>query len=150
MHRPAEVGGDPVVSVYRTPSDPIGPGKARVLLAHTATTAPADVSVDGKVVFTNIANGEYAEADVAGRRPPGLAAAQRRRGGPDPRPARRRLDAGAVTMVYAVGNPRNGSMDVVVREADLSADGTSAPTAIETGSAGWAALFDVVPFRSGH
>ncbi len=150
VHRPAEVGGDPVVSVYRTPSDPIGPGKARVLLAHTATTAPADVSVDGEVVFTNIANGEYAVADVAAGAhrvsllPSGVEA--------DPilGPLDVSLTEGAVTMVYAVGNPRNGSMDVVVREADLSADGTSAPTAIETGSAGWAALFDVVPFRSGH
>jgi hypothetical protein len=64
LHRPASISGDPVVNVYRTPRASIGPGKARVLIAHTATVAPADVRVDGKVVFTNIANGEYAEADV--------------------------------------------------------------------------------------
>jgi hypothetical protein len=65
LHRPAEVGGDPVVNLYRTPQSPIAPGKARVLVAHTATVAPADVRVDGQVVFTDIANGEYATADVA-------------------------------------------------------------------------------------
>ena len=64
IHRPAAVGGDPVVHSYATPVKPIGPGKARVLLAHTATVAPADVRVDGQVAFTNIANGEFAEADV--------------------------------------------------------------------------------------
>ena len=64
VHLPAEVGGDAVVSRYPTPLDPIGPQKARVLVAHTATVAPADVRVDGQVVFTNIANGEYATADV--------------------------------------------------------------------------------------
>ena len=64
LHQPASVNGDPVVSTYHTPLSPIGPEKARVLLAHTATVAPADVRVDGKVVFTNIANGEYADADV--------------------------------------------------------------------------------------
>ena len=53
------------MSVYSAASDPIESGKARVLLAHTATTAPADVVVDGQTVFSNIANGEFGEADVA-------------------------------------------------------------------------------------
>ena len=64
LHLPAEAGGDPVVHSYRAPTGAIGPGKARVLLAHTATVAPADVEVDGETVFTNIANGEFADADV--------------------------------------------------------------------------------------
>ena len=64
LHLPADVGGDPVVHSYAAPAGPIGPGKARVLLAHTATVAPADVEVDGQTVFTNIANGEFADADV--------------------------------------------------------------------------------------
>ena len=51
LHLPASVGGDAVVTAYPTPVEPIGPGKARVLVAHTATVAPADVQVDGKVVF---------------------------------------------------------------------------------------------------
>ena len=84
IHRPAEVDGDPVVSVYPTPDEPIGPGKARVLLAHTATTAPADVEVDGTVVFTNIANGEFAQADVpAGKHMVALLPSRRHRR-PDP------------------------------------------------------------------
>ena len=64
LHLPAEVDGDPVVHSYDAPTSPIGPDKARVVLAHTATVAPADVEVNGEVVFTNIANGEFAEADV--------------------------------------------------------------------------------------
>lgn len=148
VHRPAEVGGKAVVSVYETPIEPIGPGKARVLLAHTATTAPADVSVDGSVVFTNIANGEFAVADVAAGAhrvsllPSGI------EGDPILGPLDVKLAAGVVTTVYAVGNPRDGSMDVIVRETDLSSDGTEAPVSIETGSAGYAALVDVVTFRA--
>ena len=53
----------------RRRASPSAPSKARVLIAHTASVAPADVRVDGAVVFTNIANGEFAVADVAGRRP---------------------------------------------------------------------------------
>ena len=90
LHLPADVGGDPVVHSYAAPTGPIGPGKARVLLAHTATVAPADVEVDGETVFTNIANGEFADADVpegsieVALLPSGSAARA------DPRPARRR------------------------------------------------------------
>ena len=58
-------GGAPVVNSYRTPRGADRPGQGRVLIAHTATVAPADVRVDGKVVFHDIANGEYATADLA-------------------------------------------------------------------------------------
>jgi hypothetical protein len=40
LHRPAALSGEPVVNVYRTPRQSIGPGKARLLIAHTATVAP--------------------------------------------------------------------------------------------------------------
>ena len=149
VHRPAEVGGDPTVSVYPTPTDPIGPGKARVVLAHTATTAPADVDVDGEVVFTNIANGEYAEADVAAGThrvallPSGVTAP------PILGPLDVRLKAGTLTSIYAVGNPRTRSMDVIVHETRLKADGSEAPTRVNTGSAGLVAALRVPTFVAG-
>ena len=90
LHLPASVGGAAVVTAYQTPVEPIGPGKARVLVAHTATVAPADVQVDGKVVFSNIANGEFATADVpAGKHVVALFPTGET-GRPDPRPADRR------------------------------------------------------------
>lgn len=137
LHRPAEVGGTPVVSVYPSPTGPLGPGKARVLLAHTATTAPADVQVDGQIVFTNIANGEFAQADVpAGSHevalfPSGLTADAILG------PLDVTLEPGTLTSVYAVGNPVDGSMKVIVRTSTVGADDTpSAPGQIDTGSAG--------------
>ena len=136
VHRPAEVGGTPVISVYPTPTDPIDPGKARVLLAHTATTAPADVVVDGQTVFTNIANGEFAQADVASGAhevsllPAGV------KGSPILGPLDVSLDAGTITSVYAVGNPQDGSMNVIVRTSGAEESDAEAPTEIDTGSAG--------------
>ena len=47
LHLPASVGGAALVTTYPAPVEPIGPGKARVLVAHTATVAPADIQVDG-------------------------------------------------------------------------------------------------------
>ena len=136
VHRPAEVDGDPVVSVYQTPMDPIGPGKARVLLAHTATTAPADVVVDGETVFTNIANGEFAQADVpAGAHEVSLLPAGVK-GSPILGPLDVTLEPGTITAVYAVGNPTDRSMNVIVRTTGGTASDDAAPTEIDTGSAG--------------
>lgn len=134
LHRPAAAGGDPVVSTYLVPDQPIGPDQARVVLAHTATAPPADVSVDGRTVFRNIANGEYAEADV----PSGshelalLPSGTVREAFLGPLDVD--LPAETVTMVYAVGSPRDGSMRVVSHAAGLSSDGSVTPSRIETGS----------------
>ncbi|MCW2758027.1 MAG: hypothetical protein JWO46_1773 [Nocardioidaceae bacterium] len=146
LHRPASVNGEPVVNTYVTPTAPIGPGKARLLLAHTATVAPADVSFDGSVVFRDIANGEFAQADVpAGSHrvallPTGLTA--------DPilGPLQVTLAARTVTMVYAVGNPSDKSMKAIVHTVDLPTDGSTAPETIKTGSAGLAGGIPVDPF----
>jgi hypothetical protein len=149
VHLPASVGGAPVVNAYRTPRAPIAPGKARVLIAHTATVAPADVRVDGKVVFHDIANGEYATADLAQGEhtvallPAGLTT------NPILGPLHVDLKAGTVTMVYAVGNPRDESMNVISHTAVLSSNGAAVPETIDTGSAGLAAPLTVHPFRGG-
>jgi hypothetical protein len=138
LHLPAEVGGDPVVHSYAAPDGPIGPGKARVLLAHTATVAPADVRVDGRTVFTNIANGEYADADV----PEGTIEVALLPSGSTENPILGPLDVslegGTLSMIYAYGNPRDGSMDVIAHTSSLAADGSVVPRRIDTGSAGLA------------
>jgi hypothetical protein len=149
LHQPASVDGTPVVNTYRAPMSPVGPDKARVLLAHTATAPPADVRVDGKVVFTNIANGEYADADVpAGSHrvallPTGVTTK------PILGPLEVTLKPRTLTMVYAVGNPSNGSMDAIVHRMSVRGDGSVAPASIDTGSAGLAAHVRVDPFPNG-
>ncbi|HET6937059.1 MAG TPA: DUF4397 domain-containing protein [Nocardioides sp.] len=136
VHRPAEVGGTPVVSVYPTDEEPIAAGKARVLLAHTATTAPADVVVDGQTVFTNIANGEFAQGDLpAGAHQVSLLPAGVT-GKPILGPLDVTLKAGTITSVYAVGNPKDGSMNVIVRTLGGTATGGAPPSGVDTGSAG--------------
>ena len=148
VHLPAQVGGSPVVNTYRTPLAPIGPGKARVLIAHTATVAPADVRVDGTVVFHDIANGEYATADLAAGQhsvallPAGVA------GHPILGPLALSLQPGTVTMVYAVGNPRDRSMNVILHKTSLTSNGATAPESIDTGSAGLAADVPVHGFTA--
>jgi hypothetical protein len=136
LHRPAEVQGPPTVTVYRNPTQAVPAGKGRVMVAHTATVPPADIEVDGKVLFANVANGEFATADVpagthevailpTGREEPVLL-------GPLDLPA----EAATLTQVFAVGRPANGSMDVVVHTLPVPVRGSSAPDTVNTGSAG--------------
>ena len=139
LHLPASVDGDALVTTYPAPVKPIGPSKARVLVAHTANVAPADIQVDGKVVFENVANGEYATADLpAGEHVVALFPTGETT---DPilGPLTVDLAARSLTMVYAVGNPETDSMDLVAHTAELAADGSLVPRMIDTGSAGLAA-----------
>ena len=135
-HLPAQVSGSPVVNTYRTPLASIAPGKARVLVAHTATVAPADVRVDGTVVFHDIANGEFATADVAAGAHTVALLPAGTSGPPILGPLRVTLQPGTVTNVYAVGNPRTRSMNVISHTTALTSNGAAAPASIETGSGG--------------
>lgn len=145
LHLPEAADGEAVVTTYRTPVDPIGPGKARVLVAHTATVGAADVRVDGQAVFTDVTNGEFASADVpAGRHVVSLLPA-----GSSSEPLLGPIDIElgerTITMVYAIGDP-DGGMRLVAHSARLADDGTLMPTIIGTGSAGLASDVRVTPF----
>jgi hypothetical protein len=136
LHLPAEKGGDPIADVYRLSAKPAAPDTARVLVAHTATVPPADVKVDGKVVFEDIANGEFAVADVpAGKHSAALLPAGST-GDPILGPLDVELPAGTATMIYAVGTPTNGSMDVITHQESLAMDSSGQLRQISTGSAG--------------
>ncbi|WP_331501166.1 DUF4397 domain-containing protein [Nocardioides sp.] len=147
VHLPASVGGAPVVNAYKTPRAPIAPGKARVLIAHTATVAPADVVVDGQVVFHDIANGEFATADIAAGPHVVALLPAGRRAHAILGPLHVDLRAGTVTMVYAVGNPRDHSMNVITHTDTLASNGAVVPGSIDTGRVGLAAGLAVHPFR---
>lgn len=148
VHLPAQVEGKPVATLYTTPTTSIGVDKARVLIAHTASVAPADVRLDGALVFTNIANGEFATADVA----EGAHVAELLPSGLTTRPILGPLNvtlpAATATMVYALGDTESDSMEVIAHTVPLKANGTPAPTTIDAGSAGLASGIDVTPFSS--
>jgi Domain of unknown function (DUF4397) len=136
LHRPAAPNGDPVVTVYQLPLEPVAPDKGRVLLAHTATVPPADVLVDGALAFANIANGEFVDAEV----PTGEHSAEivpTGRSGPallGPLPLE--ITPKTLTSVYAIGRPEDRSMDVIVHQLPVPQRGSDSPDDIETGSAG--------------
>jgi hypothetical protein len=136
LHRPASVKGKAVVNVYHNNLKTAGADKGRVVVAHTAVVPPADIVVDGQVVFSNIANGEFAAADVpsgthvvkvvpTGEKKPVVL-------GPLDLP----VQASVLTRVFAVGQPDNNSMNVILQTLPLLAKGQKAPTTVPLGSAG--------------
>jgi hypothetical protein len=148
LHRPAAARGASVVSSFRTPTRPIRAGWGRILVADTASLVPADVRVDDRVVFANIANGEAATIDVpagphlvalvpSGRKAPAVLG-----------PLKVAVAAGTVTMVYAAGGPHAGGRPIVHTMA-LGKAGGAAPGSVHTGTVGLARNLSVRVFGPG-
>jgi hypothetical protein len=138
LHRPAGTRGASVVTSFPTPTRPIRAGWARIMVAATASLVPADVRVDDRVVFANIANGESVTVDVkAGRHLVALVPT----GQPAPAvlgPLKVSVAAGTVTMVYAAGGPPTGAPRAIVHTIALGSRGGAAPGSVHTGTVGLA------------
>ena len=143
--RPRSVGGELVPHADR----PIKAGWARILVAATASLVPADVRVDDRVVFANIANGESATIDVtAGRHLVALVPT----GQPAPAvlgPLKVTVAAGTVTMVYAAGGSPAGALRTIVHTMALGNGGGAAPGRVHTGTVGMARDLPVRVFGPG-
>ena len=66
-HLPAALGGSPLLTAFPNDLSPVGRGKVRLAVAHTAKVAPADIRVDGAPLLTNVANSEVLSVDVPQR-----------------------------------------------------------------------------------
>lgn len=127
------------ISSFSNDLDPVTRGKLRLAIAHVAAAPPADIKVDGKTLFSNIANGEALKVVVpaATYRVAVLPAAT----GGDAilGPVDLTVKAGTLTRVFAVGDVSKGSMDAVVHSLPVKQTGSSAPSSVLTGDGGQAA-----------
>jgi hypothetical protein len=136
--RGADSARTPQLVVFRNDLQPVGPGKARLVVAHTAVAPPADVRVDGETVLRDVAAGEalsllvparsYA-VDVLGSQ--GSAAILA--------PVRVSVRAGTLTRVFAVGDPSDGTAEAVVQVLHVPVVGAGRPRTVPTGDGGQAA-----------
>lgn len=143
VHLPAKTSnGEPVVTVYRNDLTAVGKNKASLVVAHTAAVPPADIRVDGKVLFTDVANGQsltltvpvatYQVAIVpTGKKKPVILG-----------PLSLTVRGGAVNRVYAIGDPEKKTMNIALHIINTGATGSAEPKRVETGTGGQAATIN--------
>ena len=66
LHLTTAAGDPPVVTQFTNDLTGVPSDKASLTVAHTAAVPPADIRVDGKVLFANVANGRVAQPRGAG------------------------------------------------------------------------------------
>jgi hypothetical protein len=139
IHRPAAPTAAPVITSYANKLTGVPKGKAALRVAHTAAVGPADIRVNGKVLFANVANGESLDVVVpAGTYSVEIVPA----GATSPvvlGPLALPVKAGYLTRVFAIGEPSTKTMNVVVTSLKLPSAGSDQPGVVNTGTGGQAA-----------
>lgn len=142
IHQPASPTGAPVITSYPNKLNSIPADKAALRVAHTAAVGPADIRVNGQVLFRNVANGESLDVVVPAATykveivPTGATSPVVL--GPLDLPVK----AGYLTRVFAVGAPSQKTMTVAVGTIKLPAAGSGKPKLVNTGTGGQAAELD--------
>lgn len=149
VFRKGDSAGTPTATVFPNNVKPIGRGKARLVVTHVATAPPADVRIDGKPVFRNVANGESLWLDVPAKTY-SVDVVPTTGGKEILAPVSLTLDAGKLTRVFAIGDVAKGTTDAIVQTLDLKVTGARRPTVVHTGDGGQAAgLFTQGPLSTG-
>lgn len=138
-HRAADRAMTPLITVFRNDLSPVGPGKGRLVISHVAVAEPADIRIDGKPYFRNVANAEslsivlptgaYSLSVVATADPAKVVL----------EPVGVTTKAGALTRVFAFGSPVEKTTDAVVQVLVVPVAGAGKPSAVHTGDGGQAA-----------
>ena len=140
LHLTTAAGDPPVVTRFANDLTGVPSDKASLTVAHTAAVPPADIRVDGKVLFANIANGESLNLVVpvgtysvdivpAGESSPVVFG-----------PVNLTVQGGSLNRVYAVGDPAATTMNVAVHVLKVPETGSAQPTMVDTGTGGMAVM----------
>lgn len=135
-HLPADPDGEPVATTFDLELEGLPAGKGTVAVAHTAAVAPADIRVDGEVLFANVANGEGLDLVV----PEGTYEVDIVPTGEDSPvvfgPVDLEVAGQTFHAVYAVGDPEADTMSVAVHTVGVDEEGSSAPSSVPGGTSG--------------
>jgi hypothetical protein len=148
IHLPASESAKPTVTEFENDLSSPPQGKATLAVAHTAAVPPADIRVDGKVLFENVANGESLTLVV----PAGTYTVDIVPTGKDGPavlgPLELPVKAGGLDRVFAVGDPAKKTMNVAVHTIATGSSGSDRPDRVDTGTGGQAAGY-VGPLGAG-
>lgn len=139
VHRQVDPDQPPIITVYPNDMSAVSSGSGRLTVAHDAAVGPADIRVDGKVLFQNVANGEQLTLVVPSETykvdiVPTAATSPVVFG-----PANLPVKAASLTRVFAIGVAATNSMDAIVQVLPVSTRGSGAdPSAVDAGDGGQA------------
>jgi hypothetical protein len=144
LHLTTAAGAPPVVTQFPNDLTGVPSDKASLTVAHTAAVPPADIRVDNKVLFANVANGESLNLVVpagsysvdivpAGENSPVVFG-----------PVNLTVKGGSLNRVYAVGDPTASTMNVAVHVLALPESGSAEPTTVDTGTGGIAVVMQLI------
>lgn len=138
-HALADAAAAPQVTAFSNDLAPVAGGKARLAVAHVAAAPPADIRVDGKVLFSNVANGEGLTLVVPAKTYSVDIVPTATAGDPILGPVSLKVQAGTLTRVFAIGEVSSGTMDAVVHVLKIGRSGSGTPSRVATGDGGQAA-----------
>ncbi|MEU4292962.1 DUF4397 domain-containing protein [Kribbella sp. NPDC026596] len=142
IHQPVSPTGNPLITTYANNLNAVPKDKAGLRVAHDAAVGPADIRVNGQVLFANVANGESLDAVVpAGTYKVDIVPA----GATSPvvlGPLDLPVKAGYLTRVFAIGAPSLKTMTVALGTIKVPATGSDKPKLVNTGTGGQAAELD--------
>ena len=144
LHLTTAAGDPPVVTRFPNDMTGVPSDKASLTVAHTAAVPPADIRVDGKVLFANVANGESLNLVVPAG---GYSVDIVPTGENSPvvfGPVNLTVQGGSLNRVYAVGDPGAATMNVAVHVIPLPRSGSAQPTMVDTGTGGSAVVLQLV------
>jgi hypothetical protein len=140
LHRQVDPSKPPVITTFPNDLSAVTAGSGRLVVAHTAAVGPADVRVDQKVLFANIANGEALTVTVPASTYSVDIVPSATSGPVVFGPANVPVAPTALTRVFAIGVAATSSMDAVVQVLPLSVRGSGTkPSTVNAGDGGQAA-----------
>ncbi len=150
LHLPADAGRPAVITRFVNNRSAVPDGNTRLSIAHTAAVGPADIEVDGRVLFSDVASGEeltvvvpadtykVAVLPALSDEPPVLG------------PVDLAVPPGKVLRVFAVGVAERGTMDAIIHTMTVPVKGSSeAPATVPGGTGGQHAAPDAGPLLWG-
>lgn len=139
LHRQADATLDPVFTTYTNDLSPVTAGSGRLTVAHTAAVGPADIRVKGKVLFSNVANGEQLTLTVPRGSYPVDIVPTASSGPVVFGPVDLPVTAASLTRVFAIGVAATNSMDAVVQVLPVATRGSGADVSrVDAGTGGQA------------
>jgi Domain of unknown function (DUF4397) len=137
LHLPVEADGSPVLTSFVNDRAPVPAGSARLSIAHTAAVGPADIKVDGRVLFADVASGEELTVVVPGDTYRVAVVPAATDDPPILGPVDLPVPPGKLMRVFAVGVAAEGTMDAVVHTMDAPVSGSQErPSDVPGGSGG--------------